>query len=446
MRKELYLILLSSFLIGTFSEVGLSSNDSMKSSRKEQGILGGSHPMLEKNEDLCLQNTDCGSCQNAAAYCHWCPDSGSCHSARKWREYKCGLKAICNNEPDSSPFVSQESEIHDTASAPLVFHGDNQTVTMTPASPNDVGVDTCKRTEPEYAGTSQTSSTILGYLLSGFSFISVFLFFHNRKKSNTYKPVEIELVETENFPQSKRKVFEDGESDINDPEIDSESDSSDSYESDVGKDLEMSPSNMKNIESKGSLNHAGMSVIPTTIISFLVASAMFTTFTLYPKQPSYNVCSTRVAWRSIIQNLVQIKGLSETSASFEVLMSIYNPNAFDLNVTLGSGSIVFGESEDILGTFNVESKLVKAQSIIDETVKVDFYPFHVKPLKLLASLKAGDLYFKVDANLHGTFPQLGGLSIKKEGIQTIIDFKKVEEHVKGVLEHGKDRSLCKCDF
>ena len=74
-------------------------------------------------------------------------------------------------------------------------------------------------------------------------------------------------------------------------------------------------------------------------LSFYVICLLFLTtsisliLVLWPHYPTYSMCSDELRWSSIIEGMTHL----QTKASYQLLISIYNPNVFDAVVDYGSG-------------------------------------------------------------------------------------------------------------
>ena len=75
----------------------------------------------------------------------------------------------------------------------------------------------------------------------------------------------------------------------------------------------------------------------------IVVSALVLAYA--PSYPVLNVCSSEMDWNSVIEGLESLKIRSD----FEMLMSIYNPNRFELKATTGSGVFLYQGKE--VGSF-----------------------------------------------------------------------------------------------
>ena len=81
--------------------------------------------------------------------------------------------------------------------------------------------------------------------------------------------------------------------------------------------------------------------IATTIILSITA------LSYAPRQPEYNVCTNQLAWKSIVEGMTARK----MSASFNLLISVYNPNRWEVDLSNGAGQ--FHHDGDYVGSFTI---------------------------------------------------------------------------------------------
>jgi len=139
--------------------------------------------------------------------------------------------------------------------------------------------------------------------------------------------------------------------------------------------------------------------------------------------------------------LKQVENFETAQPSFDVLMSIKNPNKMDITFQLEAGSFNYLGSE--FGSFELNSTLSKAQSITDYVITVKFIPsaLDLRPLVMVEQMMSGALYFTVDAVVGSSFPGFLGLSFSKKIEGYVIDFGR---DFSAILH--RNRELCACDF
>eukprot|EP00569_Conticribra_weissflogii_P005327 CAMPEP_0171332206 /NCGR_PEP_ID=MMETSP0878-20121228/3212_1 /TAXON_ID=67004 /ORGANISM="Thalassiosira weissflogii, Strain CCMP1336" /LENGTH=537 /DNA_ID=CAMNT_0011832905 /DNA_START=164 /DNA_END=1777 /DNA_ORIENTATION=+ len=120
-----------------------------------------------------------------------------------------------------------------------------------------------------------------------------------------------------------------------------------------------------------------------------------------PRQPQYNVCTDQLAWKSIVEGMASLK----MSASFDLLISVYNPNRFEVDLDNGSGQ--FHHDGEYVGSFAIPSAKISAKAISDMVVKVSFTPDKWAALSLTSEYYRGTLKFMVGGHTHVKIPGLG---------------------------------------
>ena len=123
--------------------------------------------------------------------------------------------------------------------------------------------------------------------------------------------------------------------------------------------------------------------------------------TLWPHYPQYNVCSDEVDWTSIVKGMASMK----TKASFQLLVSIYNPNVFEARLDYGSGTITHDGVNVGIIDFGQDIPF-KGTSITDVLVTATFSPDKWELLGLTAEYYEGTLSFMIDADVTFTLPAI----------------------------------------
>ena len=158
-----------------------------------------------------------------------------------------------------------------------------------------------------------------------------------------------------------------------------------------------------------------------------VAITLLTSFQFYPKVPEYNVCNDAVAWKSLIDSLASAK----VSADFEILITVANPNHFDIDLDMGKGS--FTHQGAFVGTFDIPPVTVPAMTLTDLMLITHLSPERWEALSLTAAYYRGKLVLDVSAKATIRVPALFDLTYRAK----LSDFKvNVNEQ--------SDRSLCHC--
>lgn len=138
----------------------------------------------------------------------------------------------------------------------------------------------------------------------------------------------------------------------------------------------------------------------TTIYLFVVGMSYA------PREPQYNVCTNELAWKSIVEGMASLK----MSASFDLLISVYNPNRFEVDLSNGSGQ--FHHDGEYVGSFEIPEGTISEQAISDIVVKVTFTPDKWAALSLTSEYYRGNLKFVVGGHAHVKIPGLGNYSFE----------------------------------
>lgn len=138
-----------------------------------------------------------------------------------------------------------------------------------------------------------------------------------------------------------------------------------------------------------------LTTIFTTIILFIVGMSYA------PRKPQYNVCTNQLAWKSIVEGMASLK----MSASFDLLISVYNPNRLEVDLSNGAGQ--FHHDGEYVGSFDIPEGKISSKAISDIVVKVTFTPDKWSALSLTSEYYAGHLKFIVGGHAHVTIPGVG---------------------------------------
>jgi len=148
-----------------------------------------------------------------------------------------------------------------------------------------------------------------------------------------------------------------------------------------------------------------------------------------PRRPDINVCSDALAWKSIVDGMTSLK----MQASFQLLMSVQNPNRFEVVLDMASGSFMHDGAQ--VGTFTVPRTSIQSMAITDLLVSVTFTPDKWEALQLTAEYYKGTLTFLVDMAAAVQIPALANFTY---------DFKVDNYKVLAADPKLQDRHLCYC--
>lgn len=132
----------------------------------------------------------------------------------------------------------------------------------------------------------------------------------------------------------------------------------------------------------------------------LVCFLVFVTLSFYPKPPVYNVCNDAVAWKKIMENIVALK----LDASFEILISVSNPN--HLTVVLDNAVGSFSFDGQPIGTYMIPSETATAMAITDMMLIAKVTPDKYQALRLAEAYYRGNLVLQADFHAKLRVPKL----------------------------------------
>jgi hypothetical protein len=148
-----------------------------------------------------------------------------------------------------------------------------------------------------------------------------------------------------------------------------------------------------------------------------------------PRQPEYNVCTNELAWKSIVEGMASIK----MSASFDLLISVYNPNRFEVDLSNGHGQ--FHHDDAYVGSFDIPEGKISPKAISDIVVKVTFTPDKWDALSLTSEYYQGKLKLVLGGHAQVKIPALGDYKF---------DAKFDDIHVNVNDPSLDDTHLCAC--
>jgi len=166
------------------------------------------------------------------------------------------------------------------------------------------------------------------------------------------------------------------------------------------------------------------------LFTILMTIVLFTVGMSYaPRQPEYNVCTNELAWKSIVEGMASIK----MSASFDLLISVYNPNRFEVDLSDGHGQ--FHHDDSYVGSFDIPEGKISPRAISDIVVKVTFTPDKWDALSLTSEYYQGKLKLVLGGHAQVKIPALGDYKF---------DAKFDDIHVNVNDPSLDDTHLCAC--
>jgi hypothetical protein len=161
----------------------------------------------------------------------------------------------------------------------------------------------------------------------------------------------------------------------------------------------------------------------------MVGGFVFGGMRYFPKVPQYNICNDALAWKSLVDSMTSMK----VEANIEILVSVMNPNHFDVALNMGKGS--FTHDGAFVGTFEIPPSVAKAMMITDMMIIAKFTPEKWEALALTAEYYRGTLVLDVTSQASIRVPALANYSYEA-------DFADMRVHVND--PNLMDRHLCAC--
>jgi hypothetical protein len=149
----------------------------------------------------------------------------------------------------------------------------------------------------------------------------------------------------------------------------------------------------------------------------------------FPKVPQYNICNDSLAWKSLVDSMTSMS----VDADIEILMSIMNPNHFDVALDMGKGT--FSHDGAFVGSFEIPPADAKAMAITDITILAKFTPEKWEALSLTAEYYRGTLALDVDSQASIRVPALANYTYEAK-------VTNMRVHVNDPTM--MDRHLCAC--
>eukprot|EP00804_Cyclotella_cryptica_P030424 CCRYP_008494-RA/>CCRYP_008494-RA protein AED:0.11 eAED:0.08 QI:0/0/0/1/0/0/2/0/144 len=107
-----------------------------------------------------------------------------------------------------------------------------------------------------------------------------------------------------------------------------------------------------------------------TIVTTIILS--ITALSYAPRQSECNVCTDQLAWTSIVEGMTARK----MSASFDLFISVYNPNRWEVDLSNGAGQ--FHLDGDYVGSFTIPPGKTFAAGDYQVKIPVLGYQFDAK--------------------------------------------------------------------
>ncbi|KAL7468318.1 hypothetical protein ACHAXS_008619 [Conticribra weissflogii] len=422
----------SSNLDQSFDNVPVSPSSLASSSLEE--IQNENIERSQQNEDQqegeqkltwerCSTHEDCQSCTTSSWGCHWCSHDNACHA--KGSIDGCSFGASCSDQhPPDSQICADHSTCADCAASSWGCHWcafDEAchavgSVHGCATGVNCYAIDRCQRLEPEkvedggifsassFTGAGPVVKVVLGIVVGLVLCCSTVCLVG----ASAVKCAVDDLVGEEDGVDYRGRMDAAGGND------DAEEEQDELEIALLRQPLNDGVTDNINVENgeEGENNNRNSNVnprgdhVPSSQRSRISKSA--STARRQPKggsirqiQPQYNVCTDQLAWKSIVEGMASLK----MSASFDLLISVYNPNRFEVDLDNGSGQ--FHHDGEYVGSFTIPSAKISAKAISDMVVKVSFTPDKWAALSLTSEYYRGTLKFMVGGHTHVKIPGLG---------------------------------------
>lgn len=412
--------------------------------------------LISNEEAKCKALDSCEACETEPFRCQWCGGAENvCHTSLNFMKFQCSLQSSCPSNDD-------EDE-----------------TTMLDAADEGV-VDACKRAGAEKIPVGDVAFVALAAACGVVFAITATLYAvsrcgspkKNRRPSSSFSETadlragggssgehgggvdddDLEFVSTSTSRgiemsstfASRRPL---GNNDDDDRRA-NEFDSNNNNNGDDGDDDDLALYDESRSPRRGAKNNGATSpsssdapsrMVPTlrssfrsflwsgrrwfgvaALVSFAGAVA-FSVVVLRPKEPTVNICSTKVIWREMLLGPISSGKLE---APFDLVLSVRNPNELDADVDLRNGVINYDDGRQAepleLGTFDLEALRIKANTIADVTANVTVYPTRVdRPLLMMEQFLSNTLKFQVAADLKVTLPSLFNIKFSRNWADTI---------------------------
>jgi len=365
--------------------IGTSCDDNSNSTRPPSPP-----PTPQPTKKKCIDFKDCESCANSSWECHWCPQNeGSCHPLGSWSG--CATGADC------------------------------------------FAIDRCQRIEPERVNTGGLFSkdtvkgvgpvvttvlaVIMGLVLCCATCCFAGLTFVKGAVDDLVRGSDDDGMDDQYYDDDDDDVnletpllLENGSAGETDGEAIANANRTIPAPLSVTQLSAMSVTTNNRhrpTKKKSSMKRMyGVCQVVYLLSIFLTVILFLVGMSYAPRQPIYNVCTNRLGWKSIIEGMASLK----VSASFDLLISVYNPNRVEVDLKNGGGQ--FHYDGEYIGSFEIPEGKIAEEAISDIIVKVTFTPDKWQALQLTSEYYRGTLRFMVGGHAHVSVPALGSYSFE----------------------------------
>ena len=358
------------------------------------------HPK-DKNETACASHMNCSECALSSSFCHWCAHDQACHSVGS--VYGCVTGVDCYSNDRCR---RQTPEPIDS----LVFPEMGILPILVIAILG--GICFCCST--------------LGYCVAG-GVKGAYDDLAHLAAQSANTPTHPIVEQTRAVTQGDQETHQ-HENEESAPLIAEQSNSEYQLMPD-----EPAPPFMARRRTRAASRHMdclfGACTVCYILSVAMVGGFIFAGMRYFPKAPQYNICNDALAWKSLVDSMTSMK----IEANIEILVSVMNPNHFDVSLNMGKGS--FTHDGAFVGTFEIPPSEAKAMMITDMMIIAKFTPEKWEALALTTEYYRGTLVLDVSSQASIRVPALANYSYE-------VDFKDMRVHVND--PNLMDRHLCAC--
>ena len=374
-----------------------------------------------KTDTSCASHTNCTSCTESSWGCHWCAYDEACHA--KGSVHGCIAGVNCYRQDRCTrkePEPIRGYDISDVGTMPLLVILGLAGLVICCAS-CCYGVACCMR------GTYEDYATLAVANNGGDSSVMI---------QNGQRPRTISF-------QEEVVVNDDDDGNVDDDRANEREQEGTEYQRLLDDGVGMPPGEdeeslhtritaarsqvMVNSSNTKCMFKACSVCYAVTVFCVGILAVMGVVYS--PRRPDISVCSDALAWKSIVDGMTSVK----MQASFQIVMSVQNPNRFDVVLDMASGSFKHDGAQ--VGTFTVPRTSIQSMAITDLLVSVTFTPDKWEALQLTAEYYKGTLTFRVDMAAAVQIPALANFTY---------DFEMDNYKVLAADPKLQDRHLCYC--
>lgn len=352
----------------------------------------GIHESVNATSWSCTDAQDCTSCYNSSSWCHWC-DEGGCH-ARGDVVRGCAVGFAC----DAHSSVCQKQASCKECYEHLACHWCPETMachSWGSVYGCSVGAScytrsSCVRGEPEWIGYAQPPSVL--WVFFGFTLASIICCFVCWL-STCYHSYQAIKACRGAATERQRDIQLATATDVGLIQVEAQ-------DSRLARSrLALAP--MRLLESCIWRGYWPSLACCVLLILLLTFSGVFLVL-FSPHYPLSSICYNGVDWNVVVKDVASFYS-SRYYANFELLLSLYNPNRVDLNLTSMRGIVHFpasqGGTTQEVGTITLGDFVAKAGCVTDTIGTLSFNMDRWSGLDMGGAYEAGHLEIGIDLSL-----------------------------------------------